>query len=191
VADEVVERIVAIARGLKVGDPNDPTVQLGPLASERQHDRVRSYLELAVTEHAHAAVGGSTLDRPGFYVEPTVFVGVEAQMRIAREEIFGPVLSVIPFDTEEEATAIANSVEFGLSANIWTSDVSRMLRLAERIEAGTIWGNTARLLHPGLPFGGFKDSGLGNASGEGALEGNTRLKRVSVLYDAQGPGFAA
>jgi aldehyde dehydrogenase (NAD+) len=191
VLDEVVERIVAIARSLKVGDPNDPSVQLGPLASARQHRRVCDYLELAVAEHAQAAVGGSPLDGPGYYVEPTVFVGVESQMRIAREEIFGPVLSVIPFDAEDEAVELANSVEFGLSANIWTSDVGRMLRLAEQIDAGTIWGNTARLLHPGLPFGGFKDSGLGNASGEGALEGNTRLKRVSVLYgaDTQGPGF--
>jgi acyl-CoA reductase-like NAD-dependent aldehyde dehydrogenase len=191
VADEVVDRIVAVARGLKVGDPNDPTVQLGPLSSARQHSRVCDYLDLAVAENAIAIVGGSAIDGPGYYVEPTVFVGVESQMRIAREEIFGPVLSVIPFDSEDEVIDVANSVEFGLSANIWTSDVGRMLRLAERIDAGTIWGNTARLLHPGLPFGGFKDSGLGNASGEGALEGNTRLKRVSVLYDAQGPGFSA
>ena len=192
VFDAVVERIVAIARGLKVGDPNDPSVHLGPLASERQHARVCDYLELAVAEHAQAAVGGKPLSVPGFYVEPTVFVGVDSQMRIAREEIFGPVLSVIPFDTEDEAVELANSVEFGLSANIWTSDVGRMLRLADGIDAGTIWGNTARLLHPGLPFGGFKDSGLGNASGEGALEGNTRLKRVSILYgsEMQGPGFA-
>jgi acyl-CoA reductase-like NAD-dependent aldehyde dehydrogenase len=193
VMNEVVERIVAIARGLKVGDPTDPSVQVGPLASERQHNRVCAYLELALAEQAHAAVGGSPLDGPGFYVEPTVFVDVEPQMRIAREEIFGPVLSVLPFDAEDEAVELANSVEFGLSANIWTRDVGRMLRLADSLEAGTIWGNTARLLHPGLPFGGFKDSGLGNASGEGALEGNTRLKRVSVLYgaDAHGPEWGA
>jgi aldehyde dehydrogenase (NAD+)/5-carboxymethyl-2-hydroxymuconic-semialdehyde dehydrogenase len=99
------------------------------------------------------------------------------------------VLAVIPFDGEDEALELANGVEYGLSANIWTRDVGRMLRLADALDAGTIWGNTARLLHPGLPFGGFKDSGLGNASGEGAIEGNTRLKRVSILYgaDTRGP----
>jgi aldehyde dehydrogenase (NAD+)/5-carboxymethyl-2-hydroxymuconic-semialdehyde dehydrogenase len=96
---------------------------------------------------------------------------------------------VLPFEGEAEALELANAVEYGLSANIWTSDVGRMLRLAEQIEAGTIWGNTARLLHPALPFGGFKDSGIGNASGDGAIDANTRLKRVSILYgaDTHGP----
>ena len=193
VHDEMIERVVELARGLKVGDPNDPTVNLGPLASRRQHERVCDYLELGLAERARPAVGGERREGPGFYIEPTVFVDVEPGMRIAQEEIFGPVLSVIPFDDEEHATELANQVEYGLSANIWTRDVGRMLRMAERIDAGTIWGNTARLLHPGLPFGGFKDSGLGNASGEGAIEGNTRLKRVSILYgaDQHGPEWEA
>jgi aldehyde dehydrogenase (NAD+)/5-carboxymethyl-2-hydroxymuconic-semialdehyde dehydrogenase len=189
VADELVARVVEVARGLRVGDPLDPTVHLGPLVSERQFERVNSYLELARQE-ARPLVG-ATSHGPGYYVDPTVLVDVDPAGRIAREEIFGPVLAVLPFDTEDEALELANSVEFGLSANIWTRDVGRMLRLADELDAGTIWGNTARLLHPGLPFGGFKDSGLGNASGEGAVEGNTRLKRVSILYgaDAKTPSF--
>jgi acyl-CoA reductase-like NAD-dependent aldehyde dehydrogenase len=188
VCDAVVGRLTELARGLKVGDPNDPTVHLGPLASERQYGRVSSYLDLAAVE-ARVVIGGGRRDGPGFYVDPTVLVDVEPQARIAQEEIFGPVLAVIPFDGEDEALELANGVEYGLSANIWTRDVGRMLRLADALDAGTIWGNTARLLHPGLPFGGFKDSGLGNASGEGAIEGNTRLKRVSILYgaDTRGP----
>lgn len=194
VADRVVERLVDIAGSLRVGDPLDPDVHLGPLASSAQFERVRGYLETAAGENARIATGGTPpATTGGFYVDPTVLVDVDMSMRVAREEIFGPVLSVIPFDGEEEAVELANDVDFGLSANIWTSDVGRMLRLAEQIDAGTIWGNTARLLHPGLPFGGFKDSGLGNASGEEAIEANTRTKRVSILYGAgaNGPAWGA
>ena len=166
-------------------------MHLGPLASSAQFERVRGYLETAAGENARVATGGTPpASTGGFYVDPTVLVDVDMSMRVAREEIFGPVLSVIPFDGEDEAVELANDVDFGLSANIWTSDVGRMLRLAEQIDAGTIWGNTARLLHPGLPFGGFKDSGLGNASGEEAIEANTRTKRVSILYGAGAHGPA-
>jgi acyl-CoA reductase-like NAD-dependent aldehyde dehydrogenase len=183
VADEVVERLLAIARKLRVGDPFDPDVHLGPLASRAQLDRVGAYLDSAVSESARLLTGGLS-DRAGggFYVDPTIVVDVEPGMRIAREEVFGPVLAVLPFEGEDEAVELANAVDYGLSANIWTHDVGRMLRMADRIDAGTIWGNTARLLHPALPFGGFKDSGLGNASGDGAIEANTRTKRVSILY---------
>jgi acyl-CoA reductase-like NAD-dependent aldehyde dehydrogenase len=187
---EVVERLTALTARLRVGDPLDPEVHLGPLASERQFDRVREYLDVAEQECARVVTGApSTGSKDGYYVSPTLLVDVEPGARVAREEIFGPVLAVLPFEGEEEALALANAVDFGLSANIWTRDVGRMLRLAGQLEAGTIWGNTARLLHPALPFGGFKDSGLGNASGDGAIEANTRLKRVSILYgaDAHGP----
>jgi acyl-CoA reductase-like NAD-dependent aldehyde dehydrogenase len=189
VSEQVVERIVEATRRLRVGDPLDAGVHLGPVASERQYDRVRSYIETAAGDGAEMLVGGVPLERgPGYYVDPTVFTGVDMDARVAREEIFGPVLTVIPFEGEDEAVALANDVEFGLSANIWTRDVGKMLRLSEQIDAGTIWGNSARVLHQGLPFGGFKTSGMGNASGEGAVEGNTRLKRVSILYDDGQPG---
>ena len=190
VLEAVTERLTALAGSLRVGDPLDPEVHLGPVASARQFDRVREYLDIAAGEHARVVTGSaSTGSKDGFYVSPTLLVDVEPEMRVAREEIFGPVLAVLPFDGEAEALRIGNSVDFGLSANIWTRDVGRMLRMAEQLEAGTIWGNTARLLHPALPFGGFKDSGIGNASGEGAIHANTRLKRVSILYgaDAHGP----
>jgi acyl-CoA reductase-like NAD-dependent aldehyde dehydrogenase len=190
VLDAVVERLVALTGRLRTGDPLDPTTHLGPLASEAQYERVARYFDVAADERVTQLTGGlSTRHERGFYVEPTVLVGVEPGMRVAREEIFGPVLAVLPFDGEEEAVELANGVDFGLSANIWTRDVGRMLRMADRLDSGTIWGNTTRLLHPALPFGGFKDSGLGNASGEGAIEANTRLKRVSILYgdDLRGP----
>jgi len=191
VVDELVARVVALAGGLKVGDPLDPTVQLGPISSARQFERVSGYLDLAREERSTALVGGTRREGPGFFIDPTVLVDLDPRGRIASEEIFGPVLAVLPFDGEDEALELANAVDYGLSANIWTRDVGRMLRVAEGVEAGTVWGNTARLLHPGLPFGGFKQSGLGNASGEGAIEGNTRLKRVSILYgaEARGPEF--
>jgi acyl-CoA reductase-like NAD-dependent aldehyde dehydrogenase len=196
IADEFVARVVQRAGRVRVGDPRTDGVHLGPVVSRRQYDLVTSYLRAGRDEGATLAVGGGRpsghRDGPGFFVEPTVFTNVTSGMRIAQEEIFGPVLSVLTFATEQDAVALANDVEYGLSASIWTSDVGRMLRLAEALRAGTIWGNTARLLHPALPFGGFRSSGVGNASGEGAVEGNTRLKRVSIRYgaDTATPGWA-
>jgi aldehyde dehydrogenase (NAD+)/5-carboxymethyl-2-hydroxymuconic-semialdehyde dehydrogenase len=187
-ADEVVDRLVAVARKLRVGDPFDPDVHLGPVASRSQLDRISSYLDSAAADARVLTGGLSDRSGGGFYVDPTIVVDVEPGMRIAREEVFGPVLAVLPFEGEDEAVELANGVDYGLSANIWTHDIGRMLRLADRIDAGTIWGNTARLLHPALPFGGFKDSGLGGASGDGAIEANTRTKRVSILYGADRSG---
>jgi acyl-CoA reductase-like NAD-dependent aldehyde dehydrogenase len=120
-----------------------------------------------------------------------VLCDLEPDAAVSREEIFGPVLAVLEFADEDQAVALANDTTYGLAANIWTRDSGRMLRVAERLEAGTIWGNTARVMDPGLPFGGFKDSGVGNAYGDGSIEGSTRLKRVSIRYgtDATSPGW--
>jgi acyl-CoA reductase-like NAD-dependent aldehyde dehydrogenase len=194
VAAEVVERLAAGAAALKVGDPLDESTQIGPLVSKRQLDRVTEYVGGAVSAGARAAAGGarpSGTDEAGYYVAPTVLANLSPQSPVSREEIFGPVLSVLEFDGEDEAVALANDTQYGLAANIWTSDSSRMLRMAEQLEAGTIWGNTARVMDPGLPFGGFKDSGVGNAYGDGSIDGSTRLKRVSIRYGAQAksPGY--
>jgi len=130
-------------------------------------------------------------ERRGLYVAPTIFTDANQEMRIASEEIFGPVLTVLTFDDEDEALALANAVEYGLSATIWTRDVGTMLRVADGLEAGTVWGNTMRLHDPALPFGGYKSSGLGNAYGDEVVSSLTRLKRVSVRFDdaARAPGW--
>jgi len=195
IAEQFVAQVVQRAAQVRVGAPTTPGVHLGPVVSRRQFDIVDGYLQAGRDEGATLAAGGGRpahlADGPGFYVAPTIFTNVTSSMRIAQEEIFGPVLSVLTFATEEEAVALANDVEYGLSASIWTADVGRMLRMADALRAGTIWGNTARLLHPALPFGGFRNSGVGNASGEGAVDGNTRLKRVSIRYgvDARTPAW--
>lgn len=190
VADEFLDRIVRMTRAVRVGDPLDAANHIGPVASQRQHQRVLDYLSLGKDEGADLAIGGGRpagVGSDGYYVAPTIFRSVEPGMRIAREEIFGPVLSVIAFKDEEEALSISNEVEFGLSASIWTSDVGRMLRMAEKLESATIWGNTMRLFHPSLPFGGFKSSGIGNTAGIDAIEGQTKLKRVSIRFDPEAP----
>jgi acyl-CoA reductase-like NAD-dependent aldehyde dehydrogenase len=194
VADEFVDRIVRLTAAMRIGDPLVPANHIGPVASARQHERVLEYLRLGSDEGAVLAIGGGRPDgvgADGYYVAPTIFSSVDPGMRIAREEIFGPVLSVIAFSDEEEALSVANGVEFGLSASVWTSDVGRMLRMSERLESATVWGNTMRLFHPSLPFGGFKSSGIGNTAGVDAIEGQTKLKRVSIRFDPQAaaPGW--
>jgi acyl-CoA reductase-like NAD-dependent aldehyde dehydrogenase len=190
VADEFVARLKDQALRMRVGDPMDPAVHIGPIVCKKQYERVQSYLEIGRSE-AHVELGGgrpsSVPGDVGFYVEPTIFTEATPAMRISQEEIFGPVLTVLTFDDDEEALALANDVEYGLAAIIWTRDSGRLLRMAERVEAGTVWCNTARLYNPALPFGGYKNSGLGNASGDGAIEGNTKLKRVSIRFDDNAP----
>jgi len=194
IAAEFTARLVRAAARIRVGDPMDVANHVGPLVSGKQYARVGDYLKIAADEGAEVACGGS---RPpgapaaGYFLSPAVLTGLQPSMRIAQEEIFGPVLSVLTFTGEDDAIALANQVEYGLSATIWTQDIGRMLRVADQLESGTIWGNTMRLNDPALPFGGFKNSGLGNAYAEGAVEGATRTKRVSIRFDpaARTPGW--
>ncbi|MDT4964590.1 MAG: (Z)-2-((N-methylformamido)methylene)-5-hydroxybutyrolactone dehydrogenase [Pseudonocardiales bacterium] len=190
IADEFVTNVAQRSVLLRVGDPLDPQTQLGPVASKTQYDRVNRYLDDAVSGGARMATGGgrpADAGEVGYYIAPTVVCDAAPGSGIVREEIFGPVLAVQQFEDEAEAVGLANDSRYGLAANIWTENAGRMLRVADQLEVGTVWGNTSRVMDPALPFGGFKDSGVGNAYGDAAVEGLTRLKRVSVRYGTDTP----
>jgi acyl-CoA reductase-like NAD-dependent aldehyde dehydrogenase len=180
--DRFVETLVKIAGAARIGDPMNPETHVGPIATQAQFDKVLDYIALAKREGAHCALGGGPYRGPGAqggrFVAPTIFTGVHNQMRIAREEVFGPVLSIIPFDTEEQAFEIANDTPYGLAAGVWTSDIGRALRASERLQAGTIWVNTYRMGGPSTPFGGYKRSGLGREGGTEALKEWVNTKTV-------------
>jgi len=189
IATEFVEKVAAAAASIRIGDPASKDTQLGPLVNAKQFERVQGYVDLGKQEGATsvAIADHKGLPEGGYFFKPTIFVDVRPDMRIAQEEIFGPVLVVIPFDDEDELCTIANGVTYGLSATVWTNDLGRMFRLSERLDAGSIYGNVPRVGHPGLAFGGFKDSGVGNAYAEGAIEGNTRTKAVAIRFDNNVP----
>ena len=180
--DRFVETLVKIAGEARIGDPMNPETHVGPIATQAQFEKVLNYIDLAKREGAHCALGGGPYRGPGAqggrFVAPTIFTGVHNQMRIAREEVFGPVLSIIPFDTEEQAFEIANDTPYGLAAGVWTSDIGRALRASERLQAGTIWVNTYRVGGPATPFGGYKRSGLGREGGAEALKEWVNTKTV-------------
>lgn len=185
VHDALVERVVAVAAPARLGDPSDLDTQVGPISTLAQWDRVRGYLDIARGEGAQVALGGKSPDGAGWFVEPTVLTNVSNDMQIAREEVFGPVLSVIPFDTEEEAFAIANDSPYGLAAGLWTTDMGRTFRGAERLQAGTLWVNTYRAVSYMAPFGGYKRSGLGRENGQEAIESYLQTKTVWIDPDAR------
>lgn len=177
--DEVVERLGKRLAGLRLGDPLDPATEIGPLASRPQLAKVLGYLAIAEQEGHRLVTGGRRApDRPGFFVEPTLYDGVGNRSRLAQEEIFGPVGAAMTFRTDDEAVALANDVEYGLTAGFWTTDLERAHRLMSRIESGVVWINTWRMFSPMLPFGGVKASGLGSEGGLQALDAYTETKAV-------------
>ena len=179
---EVTDAIVELVRAMKVGDALDPATEVGPLVAERQRDRVENYIRIGQEEGAKIAVGGGRpagLDR-GWYLEPTVFVDVDNSMRIAQEEIFGPVLSVIPYDDDADAVRIANDSDYGLCGGVYTSDNDRGLGIARQVRTGTYMVNSAIPIDFSSPFGGYKDSGMGREFGEDGLELFLEKKTINL-----------
>jgi acyl-CoA reductase-like NAD-dependent aldehyde dehydrogenase len=178
--DEVVEAMAGAVGALKVGDALDPATQIGPLVAERQRTRVMGYLDSGRSEGARVVVGGG---RPkdlskGWFVEPTIFADVNNGMKIAREEIFGPVVSVIPYDGEDEAVKIANDSDYGLCGTVWTADPSHGADVAARVRTGVVSINGSLILDFNAPFGGFKKSGIGRELGPEGITPYTELQSI-------------
>ncbi|WP_261567240.1 aldehyde dehydrogenase family protein [Frankia gtarii] len=185
VHDRFVARLVERLATVRIGDPLDPTSNLGPLISAAQRDRVLRYVELARVEGATVACGGRVpagTDK-GYWVEPTVLTDVTNDMRVAREEIFGPVLCVLRYDTVDEAIEIANDSDFGLAAGVWSSNVDAALDVARRLEAGSVWINDFHMANENYPFGGFKQSGVGRELGVNALDAYTEAKSIQISME--------
>jgi len=178
--DQFVDAFTEGAKKLKIGDPSDESTQVGALISEAHLHKVLGYIELAKEEGGTIVAGGSRVDRDGYFVEPTVITGLGCDRRVLQEEIFGPVVTITPFDHEEEAVAFANSTRYGLSASLWTRDLKRAHRVAAAIDSGTVWINCWLLRDLRVPFGGAKDSGVGREGGFESLEFFTEAKNVCV-----------
>lgn len=187
VADRVLEAVLSRSKAVPVGDPLDEKTKVGPLVSQEQLDKVEGYVALGVQQGAKLCLGGSRLPMsPGRYFAPTVFAGVEPGMRIAQEEIFGPVLSVIQFRDAEEAAHIANSTMYGLSAGVWTQDIDTAFFMSRSIRAGTVWINSFMDGAPELSFGGYKQSGLGRELGRFSIDEFTELKTIYLKLGTKG-----
>ncbi|HUO05354.1 MAG TPA: aldehyde dehydrogenase family protein [Candidatus Binataceae bacterium] len=177
--DQVTEGMAQMAQSITLGSGLDPNTRMGPLVSKEQHERVLGYLKAGKTEGAKAAAGGEAGEQKcGYFVKPTIFTGVTNQMKIAKEEIFGPVAAAIPFKDENDAVFQGNDTEYGLAAAVWTKDLGRAHTVARKLKAGTVWINCYNVLDPISPFGGYKQSGFGRELGKHSIELYTQIKSV-------------
>ncbi|NWK94861.1 carnitine dehydratase [Sphingobium lactosutens] len=183
--DRFVERLVEVAGAAILGDPNSEETQIGPIATKPQYDKIIEYIAIAKGEGAFCALGGKASELGGQFIEPTIFTGVSPDMRIASEEVFGPILSVLRFRDEEEVVAMANDTTFGLAAGVWTQNIGRAFRMSASLEAGMVWINTYRAVGIGMPFGGMKHSGIGRENGIEGIEGYLETKSVWLNYDGE------
>ncbi len=182
--NEVLRRLEERVRQIRIGDPLLDETEMGPIANESQYRKVLSYFDVAKADGARVVTGAQKSSsaelQNGLFVEPTILADVRNDMRIAREEVFGPVLALIPFDHDDEAIALANDTEYGLAAGIWTTSLTRAHKVARQLQAGTVWINTYRFLSPTMPFGGYKSSGLGRENGIEAMKEFTQVKSVWI-----------
>jgi aldehyde dehydrogenase (NAD+) len=187
IREEFMERLAAFTKTIRVGDPLDPETQMGPVVSAPQMDKILAYIDGALAEGAEALVGGKRMTGTGydngFFLEPTIFTGLGDTMTIVREEIFGPVLSTLSFDTIEEALQRANATEFGLASGVWTTNLATAHRMARGIRAGSVWINCYQMLDPSVPFGGYKMSGFGRESGPHHIDDYLETKAVWIKLD--------
>jgi aldehyde dehydrogenase (NAD+) len=178
--DEIVEKLTIMAKGAILGDPLDAKTQIGPIATKPEYDKIITYIESGKQSAARLTTGGGTrkINGKGLFIEPTLFADATNDLKISREEIFGPVLPIIRFKDEADAIRIANDTTYGLASGIQTSNLGRALRVADKIKAGTVWLNTWHKYHPNAPFGGYKMSGYGREQGTEALENYTHYKTI-------------
>ncbi|WP_326943712.1 aldehyde dehydrogenase [Amycolatopsis sp. NBC_01307] len=191
VKDELLAKLLELAADLRMGDPRDPATNVGPISTPPQFEKVLAYLDVARADGARCVLGGARATGPGLgagqFVEPTIFTDVRNDMRIAREEVFGPILSVIEFKDEQEAVTLANDNPYGLVAGVWTTDIGRSLRMSKALRVGTVWVNTYRTYSYMVPFGGTKQSGLGREHGIEAIDEYLETRSVVISTDDAPP----
>jgi len=180
IKDEFEKKLIERVNKIKVGHPLDPTTEIGPLIATDHFEKVSSYFKVAKEDGATIAAGGDRIGDQGFFVKPTLFTNANNKMRIAQEEIFGPVLTSIPFTSEETAVSMANDIPYGLTAYVWTNDLTRALRVTNKLEAGMIWVNSENVRHLPTPFGGVKASGMGRDGGDWSFEFYMEQKHIGI-----------